>query len=629
MLDKSNKPASISPDPLFRNSYFYILALFNVLFLAYVFTVGYHNRLAWDDYAFMGHLRDHGFLSPFTFWYTHWQGRFGPQFFINLVLSIYKVIPSLLFYTVIITSLFIYSIYEILKSYFPVSKWLLLNYSILLFSALFLTTFELNTFFLLNVSAMYFGGVLFALIGIVFLIKKDQSLYHYIAVAFCFLYAGSSAEHTGLLASFIVGLLILYNLYQSSFNYRAFLSLVSNRKMLVAFFFCFAALVIMILAPGNKIRMTAFQQVTDPMEILVISYNSTVQILYHIFYRLPYTISFAIPFILFGLYLRDKVQIVRISIIYVVLASAVVQWLLIFISNLPVTYAMGTVGPMRSYVFISFFVMTNLFLVCTYIGYSYVPSLKVTRVLAGVSVAILIVFVGYTFYKELPLLRKYSQTDKARVALLNVYKDQGRMEKASLQPLYAPKYVTITDMFRILTGTHDLPTDMTDMPVFIGEIGQIPDWRNNHIKFGLGLDFEIVLSPNVELSKSEMDSIKMHASFSYETTKFRFYILDNTIYYQIHTPSFERLPAYIYCRIEPVHLSIFGKKGAQKYIHDFPISDQQVRYSGDVPGYEEYIFLKNEITNLPIRKLETGFYDMVDGHQEHSNGIEIQFRPNW
>jgi hypothetical protein len=49
---------------------------------------------------------------------------------------------------------------------------------------------------------------------------------------------------------------------------------------------------------------------------------------------------------------------------------------------------------------------------------------------------------------------------------------------------------------------------------------------------------------------------------------------------------------------------------------------------GDNSGLENYIFLKKEITKFPIKRIETGFFDVVEGRQQHSNGMEIQFVPD-
>ncbi|GHN00232.1 hypothetical protein WSM22_17210 [Cytophagales bacterium WSM2-2] len=110
---------------------------------------------------------------------------------------------------------------------------------------------------------------------------------------------------------------------------------------------------------------------------------------------------------------------------------------------------------------------------------------------------------AYTFYEEAPLVKKYFETDNARIALLMAYKEQGRKEPVFLDPLFNPEYNSIPDMFRSLTHTDIFPSLIPDMPVCIGEIKDHADWRNGHLKFGLGLQFDIFLlvEPSVRKSK--------------------------------------------------------------------------------------------------------------------------------
>ena len=51
-------------------------------------------------------------------------------------------------------------------------------------------------------------------------------------------------------------------------------------------------------------------------------------------------------------------------------------------------------------------------------------------------------------------------------------------------------------------------------------------------------------------------------------------------------------------------------------------------YKGDVSGYEYSIFIKREITKFPVKRIETGSYDVANGTAEFSTGMELQFTPN-
>src|SRR5258706_9778746 len=400
VMNKDSKILGEGPVSLPHKIFFYLLTAFNIFFLSYVLTVGYYNRLSLDDYAYLGAMRDNGFLSPFTYWYSHWQGRFGPQFLLNFVFLVYDVTSNLLFYPILLSSLFAYSIYQILNYYFSLPKRVLLNYSILLFAALLLTGFELSTFFWVNASTMYFGGMLFALLGIVFILKENQSYFRYVVVAICFLYAGSSSEHVGILACFLLFSASFISFYKLDWNFRNFIANPTNKRLLVALFFCSVAFIIMILAPGNKIRIAASAQVNDPILLLKKTYKATMFVCGHLFYKLPYFITFIPPFLLFGSFLKpSKTHNLSVGFVLVICAIAILS--LIYTGNLPMAYTHNGAGPLRAYVYITFSVVCFLFLICFYIGRHYRSRLKYLVVVSILSLAILFVMLFYTFYMEL------------------------------------------------------------------------------------------------------------------------------------------------------------------------------------------------------------------------------------
>jgi len=594
----------------------YMLFIFNVLFLIYVLSIGFYNRLSLDDYYFNGAMREYGFLSPFTYWYTNWQGRFGPQLLINTVLKFYHVFGSMFFYTVALTTAFIWAIYALLRSFVKekFSMIELLNFSILVFSALLLTTFEFNSFYWLNVSAMYFGGVLFTFWGVVLLRKERSRIVDTVLTSLCFLFVGSSSEHVGLLASLFLGIVILIHLLRLKFNLREFFTDPANTKLTVALISCGIALLIMIAAPGNKIRMTGFQQVTDPSQIFSITADSTVHLLYHLFLRLPYIICYIPLFVLAGVWMRNKnIHFPRVNPVWGA-HSLLLFVLLVYIANLPVTYAVGGVGPMRSYVFVNVIFLTLLFIICLYFGYRWVGR-RLTPIVSALSVAavlLLSTFVIYTASNEIRAVRIYAGTDKERIEKLTKLRDENFSGVAEVSPPHVIRYVSVVDKFRGLMKSYKYYDDLTGFPLPVNEISDdINGWQNAHVKSGLGLNFQIKRSGPI-MTKDELDNVKRESKKFFETTRFKFYILDNYVYYQLHEPSFtEGMMPFIYCRIEPVDTTLLAGQPVLNY--DFRITDYKVGYSGEVGEYNAFVMVKREISKFPIRRFDTGFYGEVDG----------------
>src|SRR5262245_51080926 len=82
-----------------------LLCFSNISYLAYLIILGYFNRLAADDYCFMRVLNDNGYWGAPSFWYSHWQGRFGPHLVIDLIILLYKYFNSLFVYLLVLIGL--------------------------------------------------------------------------------------------------------------------------------------------------------------------------------------------------------------------------------------------------------------------------------------------------------------------------------------------------------------------------------------------------------------------------------------------------------------------------------------------------------------------------------------------
>jgi hypothetical protein len=479
---------------------------FNLLFLIYVIGISYYNELALDDFGYLWVRRNFGAANPYSYWYLQWQGRFGPHVLRNIIFFFYDITGSLFFYPVLLSGLFIYCIYQILKFYFSIPRLVLVTYTILLFSAVLLTTFDLSTFFWIHSSPNYFGGVAFALLGWVLILRDRFTIANYAGIALCFLYAGSSSEHVGAVLWVILLVGLSYIFFSSAYRFADFTShvrsfIAANKKLFTALAFCTLAFIIMIFAPGTKVRMYATQQLTDPVQLLRTCFDSTKFVCYHILYKLPYFLLYVPLFMLFGSQLKSNRITCRLNFIYVFVFAALGACAFIFLTSIPVVYATSRIGPLRSYVYVNFLLVAILFLLCIYASFYYRSRLKNFSTLAAISVAVLFMFVLYTSARELILVKTYNKSLTDRLALLQNYKQQGRTEAVYLEPLFVPEYTSITDVWRSLSRTDKLPSAMSEMPIVSAEIGNPPDWTNEQLKRALELPFDVLLAPADPKSK--------------------------------------------------------------------------------------------------------------------------------
>src|SRR5262249_35172041 len=152
------------------------------------------------DYCFMRVLNDNGYWGAISFWYNHWQGRFSPHLVIDLVIKLSSYFSSLFIYLLVLIGLYIYSVTKILQYFLSEKeisnkKLLLFNFGILIFNLHMISNFEFSTLYWLNASAMYFGGIAFALLGLSEILSNSRKMHSYVLLIIGFTYAGSSAEN--------------------------------------------------------------------------------------------------------------------------------------------------------------------------------------------------------------------------------------------------------------------------------------------------------------------------------------------------------------------------------------------------------------------------------------------------
>ena len=127
------------------------LCFSNISYLAYLIMLGYFNRLAADDYCFMRVLNDNGYWGAIFFWYTQWQGRFGPHLIINLIITLYKQFQFSFVYLLTLMGLYIYSVSKILQNMLLKmsvnNKFLLFNLGSLIFNIHVITNFDFSTLY--------------------------------------------------------------------------------------------------------------------------------------------------------------------------------------------------------------------------------------------------------------------------------------------------------------------------------------------------------------------------------------------------------------------------------------------------------------------------------------------------
>lgn len=415
---------------------FYLLLTANILSLAYFLIFGFYNRPALDDYCYLSAQNENGFLSPFTFWYQNWQGRFAPIFLINAFLKIYDLVPSLLQLTILLLTSFIWVIYKLLsRILIYLSRFELLNLSAFVTSVFVINNYEFNTFYWLNASAMYFGGVLCLLIGLNEILSKRANFWHFLALSVCAIFVGSSSETFALIWAGVSGLVLLTGIALKS---KVRFSRLLIAKLSLAFAFCLISFMVMYLAPGNAVRLkitslAVHQTIPLPLnELSGASMHALVVFCAKTLPKIPIWLLLCFPFVYIGSRLKqNNWSTVNLKLIIVTFIA------LVIICLVPTVYVQGNIGPSRALTHVACYITAFLIIISLIIGERLQKRPGLVWI-AAVSVALWILMLIGDIRNNVPEASKYAKSEDTRLTYLRTFENKFVTDTLSLNPLHRP-----------------------------------------------------------------------------------------------------------------------------------------------------------------------------------------------
>ncbi len=433
-----------------RFSWIFAFLLFtNSLYLFFILKIAFYNRLALDDYCFKAWLKEYGFWGAVYYNYTTWQGRFGSQMLINLTLQLYEVIPNLLFYHIFLIGIYLFSIFKILSKILPqriLKNWQIFALSLLIFNSFLLTAYDFSAFYWLNASAMYFGGIAFALLGFSEIVSPSQSVFSYLILSISFLIAGSSSESFGLVLLLFLSILLAFQLfpYLLTFAIRFFhLETVKfklkDKKIVLAFAFCLLSFLVMVLAKGTWERKSTFPE----MGIMYALYRSIKYVYYTVLaltvQKSIFLVVFAISMMYVGALCRNNTSINEKGIVKLLIVSILFLPLLLVIGVFPNVYAMGGIGAYRSLTHLAFYVLVYTAILSFLIAYQTSFSLQVAGTLT-IFVSVSFLIMSNDLRINLHYTRLCLDSDKARIDYLLELQSKNTQGIVKVKPLYQSPY---------------------------------------------------------------------------------------------------------------------------------------------------------------------------------------------
>jgi Family of unknown function (DUF6056) len=408
-----------------KKIFFSILATCNIVFLIYYLIIGYYNQPALDDYCVIGAQNYWGFNSPISYWYRFWNGRFLPLYLCNIFLTLFTKTNTTIWFTVFLMIGFNFSIYRILsilsKKYLKqtvVEPLILLNISAFIFHVFIYNNFKFNTFFWLNASTMYFGGIMFLLIGIGEVISDKKRWYSYPLVIFSFLYAGCSTEnHALVMAVFLFGLIAVKLFFKQKVNFNLNLKYyIGSVSLLISF-------LLLVSAPGSQHRIvddSVHMAKSSQFDIILTFFQNFalkyIQLTFEIgLLYLPFAILLIPIFISIFSFIFPKNLVETNAKPFKIWPFFITVSLLIGAAIAPTVFIFGNLGPQRILTIVNAVLLTLLIIsTLFYILKHKNLNSKLVNQLSFAALVLIIFQVGFRIYTEIPVLQEYANFENKK-----------------------------------------------------------------------------------------------------------------------------------------------------------------------------------------------------------------------
>jgi len=491
-----------------KNLFIGLLFISNVLALIYFLYIGYYNCPDLDDISFSGQIRESGFFRSVAVWYNNWQGRFLPHLIINTFMLLYAYSFSLLPYTLTLILLFVYSLNRLIKIFFEIPLFLRINISIFILSVIIFSAFEFNTFFWLTASTMYYGGPVMLTLGISAVLFKKSSISNYIILILSFLYVGCSSEHFALLVLLVFLLWMGYKTISKRFSFRFMFNDIIFQRLTMAFVLTLISFIIMIAAPGNKVRagLIDHPDFGSHLSIFITSFKTTV---FYTVVKFPaYLISFIVLYRA-GSLTENKTQLFHFSWFKILIILILCSMIIILYNTALFVYITSYMPGLRTLIYFTF-ILIILISVLAYNAGIIQKSINKHQKSFVIPVSALMIYIAFIVYlsiMEFPLVRSYAESYNKRTEILKHFNSLNHKDTLYIEKLASLRYMTLTDRIILFGNYTNTMSYSSETPVKDAEISEDYDWTNDHLRFGFGLKYPVKLLLNRTYNNFQTDSL--------------------------------------------------------------------------------------------------------------------------
>jgi hypothetical protein len=432
----------------------YLITIQSFLFVAFLVITSWFNRLAADDFYFIGELRTKSFSEVYQHLYFNWHGRWTSNFAQLISFKFYDLPYFLFFINLLSFSFLFWSIFYLAKNLNNRLTLCLSKSQVLVSALVFLSVFFFcsispsSTWFWHTSTVVYLWSVIAFIYLLALFIKPCFSILNYLTLVVVSIYLGGSNEPLALFSLAFLG----YYFY-----------LTKKTTILISFGLILGAFLINYFSSG-----TAFRDEITPslgfIDLILYTGYGTLKFLFFTSYKifLP-ALVLATPFYIYG----RKYSAINYDfnpkkeLFYSVLFIGII----VTLNQFFVIYALGGLAPDRATTASSILIAITIVRYFFLLGNSYKDKLNNFKKILIFNCISLLVFTCVTSYYHYNYAKAYDE----RMNFIANNKE----EIINVKPLPFSGYIY----------SAEISTDSSH-------------FSNQHLKSGLGLDKLILLEKN-------------------------------------------------------------------------------------------------------------------------------------
>jgi hypothetical protein len=408
----------------------------------------------------------------------------------------YLLFNSMMPFSVLLYILNIFLISKSLVNFFKIKTLHSLLYSIVLFQIYVYSIFDISSYFWLCTKGytLMMSLSLFAFSEL--LTNKRMTWQDYLTLFVTFAFLGCSYEIYAPIILLFMGCTLLYKLHRGKYNIKVLIS--ENRKIVYSIMVCLLFFALMVIAPGNWVRMSVHSKDSNLIfsDYLLTGYRNSLQIIKLLFLKIHYFLAAGI--LLLPIFQHENIplrtsnsnsNVFKRIILYTFISIG-----LCFVSILLNTYAVGARMEVRAFNHINLICFLLLSFSLYEFAISGLPKKMITYALP-LSFLFVIFCNIYSSYKSVPELRSYNKSVKSRLEKLEILRIHGNKETIKLEPIYTAEFHSVDDLWKIVIPRFTprvllKPNEVSD---------RIDNYYNKTYRKYYKLEFDVITDISYEL----------------------------------------------------------------------------------------------------------------------------------